>query len=271
MLKIGTRFSHSEDKILSDNYRTRGTEWVSIRLGRSINSVIIRAGRIGIAKQHMEYNEQYFDTIDSNEKAYILGLLASDGCVMGQCVRLCLSIKDRCLVEFVRDRLAPNSSIREYITNGSKLVPGRFRICMVYVYSEHMVESLAKYDVVNNKTSHFNWPYHLSKEYFAAFILGYFDGDGSAGVYARKTVKYPAINWSIFCSNYSFLEDIQYVIYNIVGVETGIYNATRSYRLSAKSNNDALIIDKWLHECGLGLQRKNLSMQKLLVAQTKSF
>jgi hypothetical protein len=42
-----------------------------------------------------------------------------------------------------------------------------------------MIKDLTKYGVVPRKSSIFGWPHALADELALAFILGYFDGDGS--------------------------------------------------------------------------------------------
>lgn len=264
-----TRWTKAKDKILSDNYVGHTISEISIMTGKSENAVACRAHIKGLShnRQQFTHNEHYFDAIDSDEKAYILGLLASDGSIKhcdGHCmVQLRLSIKDKVLVEFVRNILSPDMEVKDYVQNSIGLVNGVFNCCKLDICSKYMVKSLEKYGIVPNKTGHFDWPYQLKREFYAPFILGYFDGDGSAGF---RNDGWNTPYWEIYSTCRPFLENVRTVIYDSTQVSVEICPTKSNMLYTAGSK--VLSIDKWLHECGLGMERKNLSHKNTPLAQS---
>lgn len=201
-------------------------------------------------------NSDYFDCIDSPEKAYILGLLAADGNVYVRYgeygISLRLSKKDYQAVEFVRDRLVPMARIWHY-TNKERYIGNRVikpsSMCGVRFCSKHIVKTLASYGVIPDKTGGFEFPEKLFEEYQVSFILGYFDGDGSAGIYDGKP------KWQIYSSNWWFLNRVRQIIYYNTGI-IGSVNHNRENWVLLIGGRNALVVDEWLHSCGLGLSRK---------------
>jgi intein/homing endonuclease len=119
-------------------------------------------------------DENYFNEINSNNKAYILGFIYADGSVCKNYLSIWLSDKDIEILEFIKLELKYEGKI--YVRNNeikNKKYVG------FSVSSKKMVNDLIKLGVVRNKT-------YLSKElpiydkkYEAAFLRGFFDGDGS--------------------------------------------------------------------------------------------
>jgi hypothetical protein len=70
-------------------------------------------GRQQWTRRHIVHD--YFHTIDNPRKAYLLGLLAADGNVLETTPRVTLELamKDRELVEFFRDEVAPRVPLKQ--------------------------------------------------------------------------------------------------------------------------------------------------------------
>ena len=118
--------------------------------------------------------EDYFDNIDSSDKAYFLGWLMADGNVSiynGQySIKIHISYKDKELID----------QFLKYIksTNTVKLKKGKYPSYYVSLTSKHMCESLMKYGIVPRKTGFECFPKSIPKEFKRDFIRGVFDGDG---------------------------------------------------------------------------------------------
>jgi len=193
-------------------------------------------------------------------KAYLLGLLAADGNVYVNKVRaenkisLKLHINDESLVRRARDALAPTVNFTypkpHYI---------RFEVC-----SKQMMLDLAKYGVVPRKTYNLPWPAALPEDMTVPFLLGYFDGDGSIGVYKPRPEKgmyEPYLQWGII-GHYDFLLDARKRILSWCGVELApprLPSAKTSflYRIGT-SGEKAEAVDRMLNASNLGLPRKHI-------------
>lgn len=118
--------------------------------------------------------EDYFDNIDSADKAYFLGWLMADGnisiCNGQYSIKIHIAYKDKELIdEFLRHIKS---------TNKVKLKSGQHPSYYVSLTSKHMCESLMKYGVMPQKTGFESFPQNIPNEYKRDFIRGVFDGDG---------------------------------------------------------------------------------------------
>lgn len=119
----------------------------------------------------------YFSVIDSPEKAYWLGFLFTDGSVdhyrtTGR-IRLQLQERDKEILEKFQEDLALDGKIIYDIRPNSTC-------CSVEFTDEQIYNDLAKYNIIPNKTYMIDHiPYQkIPKEYWGAYALGLFDGDG---------------------------------------------------------------------------------------------
>ncbi len=206
----------------------------------------------------------YFREVRIPTQAYVLGLLASDGYIVSGrfVVGLQVAAKDRCLVEFVRDQLAPGFSIRERTSTarqiGDVVIRGGDHALIEFT-STTMVADLASHGVVPKKSLVMEWP-RLSEELLAPFLLGYFDGDGCVSKVTRRhpygTYVYPS--WSVLSGSRSIIDGAAAVVQAFLGIELTVRSSGRLWKIGT-SGRRALAIDAWLHECGLGLARKRLA------------
>lgn len=134
-------------------------------------------------------NENFFECIDSEEKAYWLGFLYADGYVSGtgdyNCglVGCSLSSKDRTHLEKMLESFDSNYPIHDYkVSSGYKPGTGYSRVVM---RSSKLYDDAVAQGIVEHKTPIIQPP-NIPKEYSAAFIRGYFDGDGSVTIFRRK-------------------------------------------------------------------------------------
>lgn len=131
-------------------------------------------------------NDSYFSSIDTEEKAWLLGLLAADGCVKrnkrGKPSGITIAQsgdRGKEIITYIKSILSINNSVVTVKT-----------ICQdshsIGACSERVVGDLAKYNIVSVKSLIYTFPEDLPKQYITAFIRGYFDGDGSIGEYANN-------------------------------------------------------------------------------------
>ena len=140
---------------------------------KDLNLTIKNTNRIN---RHIDSN--YFSKIDSPEKAYWLGFLFTDGSVdhyhsTGR-IRLQLQEQDlEILKQFKQDLKIDSKIIYDKRPNST--------CCSVEFVDEQIFNDLGKYDIIPKKTYLVNHiPYQkIPKEYWSAYALGLFDGDGS--------------------------------------------------------------------------------------------
>lgn len=148
------------------------------------NNISIK--RKGLSKNRL-LREDFFDTIDTEEKAYFLGLLFADGNVSlnskrSPMISLQLKISDIKILQDFREILNMHSNLRYDKRENKESAILSFR-------SSHMAKSLAKYGIIPQKTYKTKHLPEVSTEFLHHFLRGLLDGDGS--IYQEnKSQKY---------------------------------------------------------------------------------
>ena len=121
------------------------------------------------------FNENYFENIDTEKKAYFLGFLMADGCVYERkksqpCMSFQLKSSDKYILEELKKELDTDNTIDYYAPKDHSSL----RIC-----STKIVNDLFKYGIVYRKTGYEKFPKDLIPENLINhFVRGFFDGDG---------------------------------------------------------------------------------------------
>ena len=117
-------------------------------------------------------NEQYFDTIDTEEKAYFLGFIYADGNIHKYMFTIGLNKKDELLLFKLKNFISPTRPI--YYCKKRPVVT----LC---IENKKLSASLKKAGVVERKSLILKFPESeiVPVHLYSHFIRGYFDGDGS--------------------------------------------------------------------------------------------
>ncbi len=120
----------------------------------------------------MVLNEQYFEKIDTKEKAYWLGFLYADG-YMTQRFRLGIGIHkdDEILIDLFLQHLEADTFKKRYYRN----------YAIIELMNKKLCGDLVRHGVVPRKSKIIEFPKLNSRELELTFLLGYFDGDGKTG------------------------------------------------------------------------------------------
>ena len=214
------KWSNEEINILKELYPKLGAHETAVILNRSDNAVTVKATRLGIKAYHHTVKTNYFDTIDTADKAYWLGFITADGYVTynpkhrSYTLGIELNADDKFHIEKFTNAIDSDAQIttrlrHNFVDKGYNTV---YKMASVRIYSKYMVESLFKYGIIPNKT------YILSSikipdEYIWDYIRGYFDGDGTFS-YTRKSCNdgehiYARIGF--VCHEENFLKNLQQI------------------------------------------------------------
>lgn len=130
-------------------------------------------------------NDSFFDIIDTQDKAYILGLLYADGCNYEDtgCIKIDLVQDDQDVLLKIKDVMNYTGNLKYYqadikIFNGkSYSAKPTARLLM---RSKHLSEQLSLKGCTSNKTYTLIFPDEsiLPQSLYSHFIRGYMDGDG---------------------------------------------------------------------------------------------
>ena len=164
----------------------------------AIRLLLVRNGferrSIEIATRRYDLNTSYFDKIDTEEKAYFLGWLWTDGHNQENVstVSLELQERDKCILEMFGKSVDANYPIRsrKRITkNGKETTMVRLDLC-----SKTFSQTLSRYGMVSHKTYSIGFPFEIvPSSLYPHFIRGCFDGDGSYGFYPDANKKFSCV------------------------------------------------------------------------------
>lgn len=126
-------------------------------------------------------NESYFENIDTEAKAYFLGLILSDGCVYKRRFLISLQGEDKHILDSFREELQSTGNL--YKRNPRN--PTHKVQYSLEITSEKLVSDLHKLGIVERKSLVVEFP-TINELLIPAFIRGIFDGDGSAYMGTRK-------------------------------------------------------------------------------------
>lgn len=147
--------------------------------------------------KRLEYNENYFSLIDSASKAYWLGFIFADGCIdrYGR-LHINLAKYDKNHLQKFLNELSSNIIIRDRKNKIGEYVN-------LSIKNSSIVNDLYNLGVNYNKTYDSKIPI-INDKYISHWLRGYFDGDGSVGLYKDKTMKYgyiPKCNITVLSEN----------------------------------------------------------------------
>lgn len=132
-----------------------------------------------VRKRVYTLNQHYFDTIDTEEKAYFFGLLCADGSIHrnGYVVSIELQAPDVAILDALK--VAAGSNHPYYVSENSKKNPGWQDTNKLTWGSKWMAMKLAEQGMMWNKTQNLIFPTSVPPALVRHFVRGYFDGNGS--------------------------------------------------------------------------------------------
>lgn len=138
-------------------------------------------------------NENFFSIIDTEEKAYILGLLYADGFIGDEHFNnIVLGLKDKELVEKVAKVIEYDGEIRKSKKGGFENSKESY---VLNFSSRIMANDLRRLGLYPNKSLTLTKLPNIYDNLFRHFARGYFDGDGS--IILSKHTSYHEVNKKI--------------------------------------------------------------------------
>lgn len=246
---------------LRKNYDVKGPKQIAVDLNRTPVAVRCMGHSLGLKSafrlRYESVRHDYFGDVRTHTQAYLLGLLAADGCVGDDFrIQLQLAIKDRILVDLIRDEIAPGVLVTERATQASD----QAAFC---ISSKQIAADLAAYGVTPRKSFTLQWPDRLVRELKGAYICGAFDGDGTLGWVkdSRSGNFYP--RWELCSASRAFLESVAASIRRNTGARVAgpsNWSGRTVWVIRANSAN-AQLVDRWIHADVPGLARKRIPVE----------
>ena len=269
--RIRKPFSEEDKKWICDKYKEGyNAKWIcenkeslKDRKPQTIYPVLIKAGLYQKKNpddlRRNKVNDNYFENIDTEHKAYWLGFLMADGYITnrGNEIGLTLATKDRNMIEKFKKDIESTYPIRDYehynksfdcITRESKMV----------ITSKKMYQDLVNKGFSLDKTNHCLFPSEdiVPKNLQRHFIRGYFDGDGSLAISGDK--KYHTYDICILGTT-EFLETLKTIL-NKENVKLQKRHKNRDGNVQSLrlcGDNQVYQIMSWLYlDCTVYMERK---------------
>lgn len=177
-----------------------------------------------LADGKKEVNDNYFNNIDTEEKAYWLGFLYADGYNSGKTIELCLQEQDKNHLEQFKNAIKSKHKISSKEQNG-------FISYRISIRSKNMSDALAHYGCIPNKTYNGKWVKNVNPKFIPDFIRGYFDGDGCFYSGYRKKYMYGRICFTSASKNFFDEFSVYLNKNNIVSHISTVSNNIKNWRL----------------------------------------
>ena len=224
---------------------------------RTIYNYLEKAGvPRDIVYKNTSFNHDYFQDIDSYDKAYFLGFMITDGNVGKSSNRIALSLseKDKDILEVFREKTSNENPLKISIREGRINKEVTF-----HVGSKKMKKDLAKYNVVPNKTLIIEPPQDIRDDLISHLIRGLIDGDGYISYKTRHVG---------FCGNEKMVTYVRDVlcekldVYHVKVIQSGehLWQISWGGRKDIEKIGEYIYQDK--HECYL--QRKYDNYLKII-------
>lgn len=128
------------------------------------------------SKRKYIINENYFDVVDTQEKAYILGILYADGNNTTKTHKIIISLqeRDKHILEDILREMDSNIELK-FCNKKCEGYQNQYRLV---ICNKHMSDTLNNLGMVDNKSLILKFPEWLDESLYPHFIRGYFDGDG---------------------------------------------------------------------------------------------
>ena len=262
-----SNWSNEELIYLKDNYNNYTYVELSKILNRSRSAIQHKVSLLGLSKtqysnKKKEFNDSYFHTIDSEEKAYWLGFISADGTInnyhKGQYgFKIALQESDSSFLQLFLNAISAKFSIKytETDKNGKT-----YKGCQVSFRSKKFVEDLLQY-MTFNKTQKLVIP-KIDEKYIRDYIRGFIDGDGCFYINKNNPKKK---NLEIVAFDETILLDIQNE-FSKNGIVSKIYTKQNgNKKLGVYSNNSLMKLYHYLYDdATIFMKRKHEKSLKIL-------
>ena len=206
------------------------------------------------------FNENWFDVIDSEAKAYFVGFLMADGCIKrNDMLTITLQRNDEDILRKLNALMESNYPIIHTTVSNNFATNA---LCSILRFNSiKLVQSLAKYGIVRNKTfaATFNPENLIPEQYIGAYIRGLLDGDGWVSI--SKNSKEIGFSGTFNICNGIANE------FQKIGVRTKPIKYKTIYRIRITNTKDITAVYNLLYKNeSVCLARKKDKMTKIAVS-----
>ena len=273
---------------------------ISVLMGRTVKSISLKLNQLNkhlkkrtpeeesLYRRIYSVDDNYFENIDTQKKAYWLGWMVTDGYVLSKLntkrgvintnsIGLKLSEKDIDVLKDFKNDLKADVDIqfvkrrsgkvyKNKITNKETFIQGGNQAELRFS-SAKMVQDLEKYGIHQNKTYDIGFPKVLDRKFYSGFIAGVISGDGCIDI--RLNHGKTKLLRCIIAGNYELVEKIHSILVKEIGVNaektiSKCKGSAQLYRLEL-NQTETINLYYWFKKNGVKLmERKNKMIEDYL-------
>ena len=208
-----------------------------------------------------EKNESFFEKLDTPEKAYWLGWVASDGNINETSGTICVTLHERDVdvLVLLNKLIGSDKPVLSYKSHKNRKT--------ITINSRKIINDIKKLGVHPNKTKTVFMPEGMNDDLFKCYLRGYFEGDGCIHI-GKDTVEFTIVGQS-----HTIFQQFKERIQQITGIECSLVSKktpNNSYILVLRIHGirRSLMLLTWLYSDNLHL-RLERKYQKFLEALNK--
>jgi hypothetical protein len=210
------------------------------------------------ASRVYQIEDDFFDEIDTEEKAYFFGMLMADGTNRTQKneIDLRLQENDQDILLKLRNLIFKEERPLLPVPYENPKHKDQLRLL---ICNKHISEQLSLLGCVRNKTHRVTYPHWLDPKLDSHFIRGYFDGDGSIFTAKRSIfqVVFTIVGTQAFC------EAIQRKFAEI-GIESRVDKSRTTYAVTVTNRKRVFPLMAWLYkDSKIYMERKFLKYHEI--------
>lgn len=227
-----------QENYILNNYENMSTKEMASILNCSVRDINIFLDYKKLIFNSKKYtvDENYFETISTPNKAYWLGFLYADGCILvrerknskSYVLEISLREDDILHLEKLKMSLKSNTPIKH------KTIKDKYKSCRINICNKKICEDLIRLGCTPRKSLTLTFPNEeqVPKKLIPHFIRGYLDGDGCIFNDGKTAI----VN---FVGTYDFLNSIQEIMYDEFGLtKTVICCKGNAYQCSWKGKGN---------------------------------
>lgn len=220
-----------------------GCTVIARHFGCAVTTIENRLRKIGVQLRDQRcchgrlypLNVDYFADINTQNKAYILGLIYADGNIANNLYSFSIQLKlcDRYILEKIRNELYPDRTAQPIIGDYQwRGIP----YPKLTISSQKVVEDLCRRGLMPNKTGRVTFPEHIPHHLVIHFIRGYFDGNGTVGIANAQVGPRPFVSIS---GNAMMISALRKIICESMDINVGkVVKTKNSAKISVGSIYD---------------------------------
>ncbi len=243
------KWSNEEIDFLKKNYIKYSNQELSEILKRTKSSVQLKISKLGLKRPDKYfYDKDFFENINTEEKAYWLGFIYADGYVYyseeKRNYELGIELQIGDINHLRKFNKSINGNLEVKITEKyDKRYEKTYRHCTIRLHDKKLVEDLNKNGVVQNKSYIIKFP-NLRNDLIVPFIRGFFDGDGCLQLNKQRQCH----RFDFACASIDFVNKLRDILYNNYNINSYITQDKNIYRLNIRGLTNAYLFGKLLYD-----------------------